>query len=168
MGIDDSNEIIQRERSLPPVPRSASGDLQTSMASMIEQIERLSGKVGDPSSRAIRLYDLENGIVSRYFSPQSATKSKKPGSGGSRILKAPRNLQYEHLIFAIRLTWENVEEDYAYVEIWCAEDSTVIDDARKVGIATKPLEEWTHNGISTRINYTYWIRAVGWDGAVSP
>ena len=168
MGSDETNDIIERERSLPSVPRSASGEMQTALSAMREQVERISGKIGDPSSRAIRLYDLENGIVARYFTVPDATKTKKPGSGGSRILKAPRNLQYEHMVFAIRLTWENVEEDYAYVEIWCAMDSTVIDDAQKVGIATKPLAEWTHNGVSTKRNYTYWIRAVGWDGSVSP
>lgn len=168
MGSDETNDIIERERSLPSVPRSASGEMQTALSAMREQVERISGKIGDPSSRAIRLYDLENGIVARYFTVPDASKTKKPGSGGSRILKAPRNLQYEHMVFAIRLTWENVEEDYAYVEIWCAMDSTVIDDAQKVGIATKPLAEWTHNGVSTKRNYTYWIRAVGWDGSVSP
>lgn len=168
MGVDDSNDVIDREPSLPPIPRAVSGELQTALSAIREQLERISGKIGGASARAVRLRDLENGILSRYFTPSDASKAKKPGAGGSRVLKAPRNLRYEHLVFAIRLTWENVEEDYSHVEIWCATGSAVIDDAVMTGVATRPMAEWIHNGVSTRFDYTYWIRAVGWDGSVSP
>jgi hypothetical protein len=135
---------------------------------MREQIERLSGKL-EAQSRAIRLWELEQGLLNKYIQlPMDTSVLDVPGAGGARILKAPRNLKYEHQIFCILLTWDNVEEEYSHVEIWCAENSVSLDDAKKVGIATKPMAEWRYHGVSMRVNYTFWIRAVGWDGGLSP
>jgi hypothetical protein len=160
---------LAREKSLPPIPASLGVEALSSLGAMREQVERLSGKTGDASDRAVRLFEVERGLLSAYMpTTVDQTRDVVPGSGGTRILKAPRGLQYEHQIFGIKLTWENVETQYSAVEVWCSEESTLLDDAWRVGIATKPMAEWTMHGISMRINYTFWIRAVDWSGGVSP
>ena len=160
---------LAREKSLPEIPKSLGPDAISSLGAMREQVERLSGKAGEASDRAVRLFEVEMGLLSAYMpTPVDVSRNATPGGGGLRILKAPRGLQYEHLIFGIRLIWENMEPRHSAVEIWCAEDSLLLDDAWRVGVATKPMSEWTMHGISMRINYTFWIRAVDWTGGVSP
>lgn len=169
MANNQTKDLLARERSVPAIPRSLPSDAHGALSAMRELVEKLAGKAGDSETRAVRLFELP-GLIDTIMNNSSLTPGKNttPGSGGSRILKAPRNLKYEHQIFGIKLTWENVEKNYSHVEIWCAENSTVLDDAKLVGIATKPAATWTYYGVSMRINYTFWIRAVGADGAVSP
>lgn len=169
MGYDVTKKRLAAEKSLPAVPKALGGEAVSALGAMREQVERLSGKTGDEGDRAVRLFEVEQGLLNVYMpSFPDHGVGDVPGSGGSRILKAPRNLKYNHMIFAIQLTWENVEPEYSHVEIWCAEDSIVLDDAKRVGIATKPMAEWSYFGVSMRVNYTFWIRAVGWDGGLSP
>lgn len=169
MEYDVTKKRLAAEKSLPAVPSSLGGEAVSALGAMREQVERLSGKTGVDGDRAVRIFEVEQGLLNAYMPsfPDSGVGAV-PGSGGSRILKAPRNLQYGHMIFAIRLTWDNVEPEYSHVEVWCAENSTVLDDARRVGIATKPMSEWSYFGVSMMVNYTFWIRAVGWDGGLSP
>lgn len=168
MASDISNTGV-REAGIPAVPRKLDSDVVTMLEALRERVEILSGTRGDASARAVRVADLNAGILLDYMpTADDVGKNTTPGGGGSRTLKPVRNLQYEHKIFAIRLTWTNVETDYSHVEIWCAADSNSLDDAKRAGISSKPMNEWTHNGISTEANYYYWLRVIGWDGAISP
>lgn len=168
MEYEVTRKRLARERSLPGIPAAVGSEAHAALSAMREQVERLSGKAGEDGDRAVRMFEVEGGLLARFLSTEDVSRGTTPGAGGSRILKAPRNLQYRHEIFAIILTWENVETDYSHVEIWCATGSSVLDDARRVGIATKPMAEWIFSGVSMREPYTFWIRAVGWDGSVSP
>lgn len=164
-----SRKRLAREKSLPEIPRSLGEEVISSLGAMREQVERLSGKAGDASDRAVRLFEVEMGLLSAFV-PTLADVSRDavPGGGGLRILKSPRDLRYEHQVFGIKVAWVNVEEKYSAVEIWVAEDSLLLSDARRVGLATKPMAEWTMHGISMRASYTFWVRAVDWSGGVSP
>lgn len=150
-----------KDTGIPTVPRTADTETQRFLGAVKTQIELLSGATGDKTKRSVRVSELEDGSLNVDGSPSS------PGTG-SRILLAPRNLQAFNLMVAIRLTWENVEPEYSHVEVWCAYDSTYLSDAVLVGVATKPVNEFVHNATSTRQAHTYFIRAVGWDGGVSP
>lgn len=150
-----------KDTGICAVPRRIDPETSRFLTSVKSQIERLSGIAGDDADRAVRISELANGEISIGPGPVDAGKS-------TRVLKAPRNLQAYNLMIAHRLTWENVEKSYSHVEVWCAFDSTALDDAELIGIATKPVAEFTHNGTSTRRTHTYFIRAVGWDGAISP
>lgn len=169
MGYEVTKKRLAAEKSLPGVPKNLGGEAVSALGAMREQVERLSGKTGDEGDRAVRLFEVEQGLLNVYMpSFPDPIVGAVPGSGGSRVLKAPRSLHYNHMIFAIQLTWENVEPEYSHVEIWCAEGSTVLDDAKRVGVATKPMAEWSYFGVSMMTSYTFWIRAVGWDGGISP
>ena len=150
-----------KDTGICAVPRRIDPETSRFLTSVKSQIERLSGIAGDDADRAVRISELANVEISIGHGPVDAGKS-------TRVLKAPRNLQVYNLMIAHRLTWENVEKSYSHVEVWCAFDSTALDDAELIGIATKPVAEFTHNGTSTRRTHTYFIRAVGWDGAISP
>ena len=164
-----SRKRLAREKSLPEIPRSLGEEVISSLGAMREQVERLSGKAGDASDRAVRLFEVEMGLLSAFVpTPADVSRDAVPGGGGLRILRAPRDLRYEHQVFGIKVAWVNVEEKYSAVEIWVAEDSLLLSDARRVGLATKPMAEWTMHGISMRASYTFWVRAVDWSGGVSP
>lgn len=94
--------------------------------------------------------------------------SSTPGGGtDSTPPSPPTNLNIQNDTLTHTLTWTNpAESDFSHIEIWrsLVQDRT---QAQCVGIATKPTETITLNGVSPRLNYYYWIRAIDQSGNYS-
>lgn len=94
--------------------------------------------------------------------------SSDPGGGADATPPSPpTNLAIQNDTLTHTLTWVNpAESDLSHVEIWRSEvqDRT---QAQCVGIATKPTQTITLMGVSPRLNYYYWIRAVDTSGNYS-
>lgn len=91
-----------------------------------------------------------------------------PGGGADATPPSPpTNLVIQNDVLSHTLTWTNpTESDFSHIEVWrsLTQDRT---QAQCVGIATKPTETITLNGVSPRLNYYYWIRAIDTSGNYS-
>ncbi|MBI9113143.1 hypothetical protein [Maridesulfovibrio ferrireducens] len=159
-----------RSPNIPNVPAGLDKSTRDFLSALKETLETMQGKRRNSFSDSVVTFnDLQNlgfkvsqkvGTDADYDFSRSVRSGNPPNP--------PRDLKVDQQIFANKLTWVNPSDaDLSHIEVWCSVGSSSLSDASRIGIATKPVVEFTHSGLNTRTDHYYWIRAIDWSNNYS-
>lgn len=140
---------------LPDVPSDVSASLKTFLQRVKEVLETREGQRGGGLQRGVLMGDL---VEAGLYDVSSGSFSTL--GGDTTPPSPPRNLAAFQRGTYNLVTWTNPSDaDLDFVEIWAAEDSTSLDNAKLRGVIKAPGEVFQHTGIKLTSGYNYWARA---------
>lgn len=140
---------------LPDVPSDVSDNLKTFLQRVKEILETREGQRGGALQRGVLLGDM---VEAGLYDVSTGTFSAL--GGDNTPPNPPRNLAAFQRGSYNLVTWTNpTDDDLDFVEIWAAENSTSLTNAKLRGVIKSPGEIFQHTGIKLVSGYNYWARA---------